>query len=61
MKGKWCLTNLTAFYDEMTSMMDGRREANVAHLHFTKAFDTSSYNILIGKLMKYGLDKWSER
>lgn len=45
----------------MTSMMDERREANVVHLHFTKAFDTSSYNILIGKLMMYGLDKWSER
>jgi len=28
---------------------------------FSKAFDTVSYNILIGKLRKCGLDEWSVR
>jgi len=33
----------------------------VFHLDFSKAFDTVSHNILIGKLRKCGLDEWSVR
>ncbi|KAK4829063.1 hypothetical protein QYF61_001868 [Mycteria americana] len=42
-KRKSCLTNLTAFYDETTSL----------------TFDTVSHNILIDNQMKYRLDKWT--
>jgi len=34
---------------------------DVVYLHFSKAFDTVSCNILLGKLRKCGLDEWSVR
>ena len=59
-KGKSCLTNLIAFYDGMTGWVDEGR-ADVVYLDFSKAFDTVSRNILIGKVMKCRLDEWSGR
>jgi len=58
-KGKSCLTNLIAFYDDMTSWVDDGRAVDVVYLDFNKAFNTVSHNILIGKLRKCGLDEWS--
>jgi len=60
-KGKSCLTNLIAFYDGMTGWVDEGRAVDVVCLDFRKAFDTVSHNILLGKLRKCGLDKWSVR
>jgi len=60
-KGKSSLTNLTAFYDGMTGWVDEGRAVDVVYLDFSKAFDTVSHNILIGKLRKCGLDEWSVR
>ena len=60
-KGKSCLTNLIAFYDGMPSWVDEGRAVDVVYLDFSKAFDTMSHNILLGKPRKCELDEWSVR
>ncbi|PKU29730.1 rna-directed dna polymerase from mobile element jockey-like [Limosa lapponica baueri] len=58
-KGKSCLTDLIAFYDEMTGWVDEGRAVDIVYLDFSKAFDTASHSILIGKFRKCGLDEWT--
>ncbi|GAB0199220.1 mitochondrial enolase superfamily member 1 [Grus japonensis] len=60
-KGKSCLTNLRAFYDGMKCWVDEGRAGDAVYLDFSKAFDTVSHKILIGKLRKCGLDEWTVR
>jgi len=60
-KGKSCLTNLIAFYNGMTGWVDEGRAMDVVYLDFSKAIDTVSRNILLGKFRKCGLDEWSVR
>ena len=55
-KGKSCLTNLIAFYEEVTRWVDDGKAVDVVYLDFSGAFDTVSHSILPAKLRKCGLD-----
>ena len=60
-KRKSCLTNLIAFYDGMTGWVGEGRARDIVYLDVSKALDTVSHNIPLGKLRKCGLDEWSVR
>jgi len=56
-KGKLCLTNLTACYDETSCSEDERRVMDAVYLDFIKAFDVFFPSIPVDKLIRYNLDR----
>ena len=55
------MTNMFAFYDVTTGLVDEGRPVGVVYFDFSKAFDTVCQNILVGKLRKCGVNEWTER
>ena len=56
MKGRYCLTNLISFYDQVTHLVDERKAVDIVCLDFSKTLDTVS-NCFLENLAAHGLDR----
>lgn len=58
-KNKTYLTNLKAFYDGATTLMDKEKVPCVIYLDCIKAFDMVHHNMFFSKFETYGFDQWT--